>query len=497
MTAPVLARSVVRTRSWSIGTRDVSDFAAIQTALSGLTAHRRALEAIGHNVANAATDGYSRRRVDFTAAAGGTVPALFSKPRGVGNGVDIAGITRIRDALLEARVRAEVATKAQLEAEVDIYDRIEMALPEPSDTGLAVQLGDYWAAWHDVANQSQELASRAALLEQATTLTTALNRAGGQVENARTDVVAQLQATIADANALAGRIADLNGGIRSAVAAGLQPDDLLDQRDVLVEQLSGLVGGSAREDDDGMVDVYVGGSAFVRGDRALSLEVMDGPDATEPDVGDPFLRVHLAWSGANGEVSVDGGTVGGALRGINDVLPRYLAQLDAVAAKLVSSVNTLHQGGYALDGMTTGLDFFDPTATTARTIVVSSDVDGRPELLAAGQPSGVSGAGTFDGSVAEGIALLSASTDGADSAYRTLIGKLGVESQAVRRRSEMQASVVTQVTDAATSVRGVSIDEELGNLVASQQAYSASARVLTAVDEMLDTLITRTGVVGR
>jgi flagellar hook-associated protein 1 FlgK len=160
-------------------------------------------------------------------------------------------------------------------------------------------------------------------------------------------------------------------------------------------------------------------------------------------------------------------------------------------------VNTLHQGGYALDGMTTGLDFFDPTATTARTIVVSSDVDGRPELLAAGQPSGVSGAGTFDGSVAEGIALLSASTDGADSAYRTLIGKLGVESQAVRRRSEMQASVVTQVTDAATSVRGVSIDEELGNLVASQQAYSASARVLTAVDEMLDTLITRTGVVGR
>jgi flagellar hook-associated protein 1 FlgK len=78
-----------------------------------------------------------------------------------------------------------------------------------------------------------------------------------------------------------------------------------------------------------------------------------------------------------------------------------------------------------------------------------------------------------------------------------MIGTMGVESQAVRRRAEMQASVVTQVTDAATSVRGVSIDEELGNLVASQQAYAASARVLTAVDEMLDTLISRTGHVGR
>jgi flagellar hook-associated protein FlgK len=475
----------------------VSDFAAIQTALSGLTAHRRALEVIGHNVANAATEGYSRRRVDFTAAAGGTVPALFSKPRGIGNGVDIAGITRIRDALLEARVRAEVATKAQLDAEVDVYDRVEMALPEPSDTGLAVQLGDYWAAWHDVANQPQELASRAALLEQAKTLTTALNRSGVQIENARMDVVSQLEATIADANALAGRIADLNGGIRSAVAAGLQPDDLLDQRDVLVEQLAGLVGGTARQGDGGMVDVYVGGSAYVRGDRALSLEVVDGPDATTPDVGDPFSRVHLEWSGANGEVPVDSGTVGGLLHGINDILPRYLSQLDGVAAQLVSSVNALHQSGYALDGTTTGLDFFDPVGTTSRTISLSTDVDGSPELVAAGVPSGVSGSGTFDGSIAEQIALLSSNTIGADAKYRALIGTLGVEAQAVRRRAEMQGSVVTQVTDAATSVRGVSIDEELGNLVASQQAYSASARVLTAVDEMLDTLITRTGHVGR
>jgi flagellar hook-associated protein 1 FlgK len=452
---------------------------------------------IGHTVANAATEGYSRRRVDFTAAAAGTVPALFSKPRGVGNGVDIAGITRVRDGLLEARVRAEVATKSRLEAAVDVYDRVELALPEPSDTGLAVQLGDYWAAWHDVANQPQELASRAALLEQAKTLTTAVNRAGLQLENARSDVVAQLEATIADANALAGRVADLNGGIRSAVAAGLQPDDLLDQRDVLVEQLSGLVGGSAREGDDGMVDVFVGGSAYVRGDRAQALEVIDGPDPTTPDVGSPFLRVHLGWTGANGEVPVDDGTVGGALEAINDVLPRYLERLDDVAATLVSSVNTLHQAGYALDGSTTGLDFFDPTATTARTIRLSSDVDGQPELISAGMPSGVPASGTLDGSVAEAIALLSTEVDGADGRYRAMIGTLGVESQAVRRRAEMQSSVVTQVTDAATSVRGVSIDEELGNLVASQQAYAASARVLTAVDEMLDTLITRTGHVGR
>src|SRR5690606_7574558 len=118
-----------------------------------------------------------------------------------------------------------------------------------------------------------------------------------------------------------------------------------------------------------------------------------------------------------------------------------------------------------------------------------------PELVAASE-IGVPG-GTLDGGMAERIAALSASASGADARYRALIGQLGVESQATHRRADMQASVFIQVAEAAVSVRGVSLDEELANLVVSQQAYAASARVLTAIDEMLDTLIARTGHVGR
>lgn len=473
----------------------MSDFAAIQTALSGLMAHRRALETIGHNVANSATDGYSRRRVDLASAAGGVVPAVFSTPRASGNGVDVVGTTRVRDALLEARVRTEVAAQSRLDAELGVFDRIEMALPEPSDTGLAAQFADFWAAWHDVANQPQELATRGALLEQASTLASALNRGAVQFENARADLLTRTEATIADANALAARIADLNGAIRSAVAAGMQPDDLMDQRDVVVGNLVSLVGGTVREGQHGMVNVFVGGSAYVRDDRAMALEVSEGPGATTPDVGAPFSTVQVNWTGSVAKVSLDGGTVAGLLAGMNDILPRYVQELNDVASTLVSTVNALHASGTALDG-TTGLNFFDPTATTARSIAVSTDVAGQPELVAAGALSALPG-GSLDGSVAEQIALLSSSTSGADARYRNLIGKLGVEAQAVGRRAEMQASVVIQVSESAASIRGVSIDEELANLVSSQQAYSASARVLTAVDEMLDTLIGRTGVVGR
>ena len=485
------------TRSSSTGTSEVSDFSTLQTAISGLLAQQRALETIGHNVANATTEGYSRRRVDYTAAAGGTVPALFSKPRVTGNGVDIAGITRIRDEFLAARLRTEVGAQGALRAEVDVADRLEMALPEPSDTGLATQLGDFWAAWQDVANQPQELAARSGLLEQAQTLVGSIRRAADQITQARGDVVSQLSAQVQDANSLAARVADLNGAIRSATAAGLQPDDLLDQRDLLVQKLSGLVGGTVRAGEAGMVDVYVGGSAFVRGSKAQTLELVDGPAYTTPNVGDPFLRVSLTWSDATGDVPVGDGSVGGLLAGVNDLLPRYLQQLDGVANALVMSVNAVHTSGYAIDGTTTGLMFFDPANATARTISLSADVVGQPELVAAGQQSGVPSAGTLDGSVAGAIAALSTSAVGADTKYRAMIGALGVETQALRRRSDMQDAVVTQVDDAASGVSGVSVDEELGNLVAAQRAYAASARVLTAVDEVLDTLITRTGSVGR
>src|SRR5690606_17829636 len=169
--------------------------------------------------------------------------------------------------------------------------------------------------------------------------------------------------------------------------------------------------------------------------------------------------------------------------------------LDEVAGTLVTTVNDLHRAGYALDGTTTGLDFFDPTATTARTIKLDDALRDHPELIAASEVA-IPG-GTLDGGLAERIALLSSSASGADARYRALIGQLGVESQATQRRADMQASVYTQVAEAAVSVRGVSLDEELANLVVSQQAYAASARVLTAIDEMLETLISRTGHVGR
>lgn len=471
----------------------MSIYSGIQTSLSGLAAHQKALETIGHNVANSATEGYNRRRVELGSVGAGAVPAVFSKLPSGGNGVEVTSLVRAQDQFLDSRVRAEVANGGALLAEARALGGIERALPEPSDTGLAEQLGDFWAAWNDVANQPDSTANRAALLEQATTTSDALRRASGELGAGHAQMARDLEASAAEANATAGRIAELNAAIRAANAAGLQPSDLADQRDLLATKLSELVGGSLREADDGMVDIFVGGSALVRGDKALVLGVrVGGP--TSPDVG--LSSASVVWEPSGKEAGVSSGEVAGLLKGLNDTIPRYLAQLDGVAAALVGTVNAAHAAGYNLAGDTTGLDFFDPAGTRAATIGLSADVAGQPGQIAAGSLSTVPGA-TRDGSVAQAIAKLSAAPGGADARYRTLIGSLGVEAQAVYRRVDMQEVVTSQVTAERQSHSGVSLDEELANMVSAQHAYAASARVLTAVDQMLDTLLNRTGVVGR
>jgi flagellar hook-associated protein 1 FlgK len=457
-----------------------------------MRAHQKSLEVIGHNVANAATEGFSRRRVELS-SVGPALGSVASKAVTAGNGVAVSSLVRVNDRYLASRHNTELSNAGALRAEARALSQIELALPEPSDAGLAEQFGDFWAAWNDVANQPPWPANRAALLEQANTLTNALHVAAGDLSQAREDLVGELKATIGDTNATAGRVAELNAAIRTATASGVDPSDLADERDLLASELATMVGGTTREGEHGTVDVFVGGSALVRGDRAAQLAVTPGGPTT-PDVG--FASMSVTWQPSGTEAAVSSGEVAGLLKGVNDILPRFVSQLDGVASALVGTVNAAHNAGYNLAGTQTGLDFFDPTAVRASDIRISADVAGKPGQVAAGMPS-TAGPGTLDGSVAQAIAKLSESTSGADATYRAMIGSLGVEAQSAFRRLDMQEVVTTQVGAERQSVSGVSIDEELASLVSSQHAYTASARVLTAVDEMLDVLLSRTGMVGR
>jgi flagellar hook-associated protein 1 FlgK len=205
-------------------------------------------------------------------------------------------------------------------------------------------------------------------------------------------------------------------------------------------------------------------------------------------------EVQVRWAIDGSPVRVQQGQLGGLVAGANSLVPQVLADLDGVAATLVATVNALHQGGQGLDTvLDVSLDFFDPTGTRASTIAISADVAGQPSRIAAA----TLGSGALDASVAQQLAALATSSTGADVDYQSMIGRLAVEAQAADRRDRVQDLVVRQVDDARISVSGVNLDEELTAMVQEQRAYEAAARMLTTVDEMLDVLINRTGLVGR
>ncbi len=467
----------------------MSNISALQSALSGLLAQRQRLDVIGNNVANATTPGYSRQRADLVSGGAGAVPGLFSGGLLTGDGVDVAGISRYRDQFLETRSLGERAASAELSLESRYFGRIELVHTEPSDSGLAASLDTLWSSFDELANNPGEIPQRTAALEQAEATVDQFRFMDDQIRSLRDTAVGEASALVAQVNDLAAEVATLNDSLRPLLLSGSAPNDLLDQRDLALGKLADLVGARVQPRDDGTVDVYVGGSTLVQSGRTVELQSNTVVDAGLADVG--VQRLVLQWKNG-GEVTPTGGEAAGLLDMANSTIPDAIRDLDGIATALVTSVNALHSGGQDLDGAT-GWNFFEPTGTTAATLAISTDVSGQPRRVSIASAGG----GQLDASVGQQIAALRDATGGANDQYAELVGGLGVQVGSAISRATAQQSVLQRIDEARLAARSVNIDEEMIDLVAAQRAYEASARVINAVDEMLDILVNRLGLVGR
>ncbi len=467
----------------------MSNLSALQSALSGLLAQRQRLDIIGHNVANVSTEGYSRQRVDLASGGNSAIPALFSDGLLTGDGVDVAGITRFRDDFLETRVLDERSASAKLALESKYFDRIELVDTEPSEDGLSASLDRLWSAFDEVANHPGEIPQRTAALEQASATVGQFAFMDEQIRALHTTATEEGEAVAARVNDLATEVAALNDALRPLVLSNASANDLFDQRDVALGELADLVGARVEARDDGTVDVYVGGSTLVHSSRNVELEADTVIDAGLADVG--VQRLVFRWVGG-GEVTPAGGKAAGLLEMANSGIPDAIRALDGIAAGMVASVNAIHVAGQDLDGAT-GWNFFDPAGTTAAALALSADVDDQPRHLAAAAV----GSGQLDASAAQQLAGLRDVSGGAADQYAELVGGLGVLVSSTRARASAQTSVLQRVDEARLSARSVSLDEEMIDMVAAQRAYEASARIINAVDEMLDVLVNRLGLVGR
>jgi len=468
-------------------------FGSVEIALRALQAQRLALDVIAHNIANANTPGYSRQVARLETTPPYPWPGLTRGAGAgqLGTGVRVAEIDRLRDAFTDLQLRQQLALTGYHTVLADGYAQVEAVFNEPSDSSLNQQLGKFFNAWQELALSPQDTAIRVGLIEAARNLAGLFNRMAGQLKQLQQDLDFRLVNQVAELNELADRIARLNAQIGQIQGTGQRPNDLLDQRDALLEDLARIVRAAYVTAPDGQVTVYIGGRMLIHNDQAFRLTTAAGPGGFAEPV----------WAGDGTPVLLDDGSgeLAATLRLRDTVIPGKLADLNSLAAALAGAVNAAHRAGYGLDG-STGLDFFVFTAGEEAASLAVAPAVSDPLKIAAALSPGSPG----DGRNALNISQIQYQPQGGDLGtttlgefYQLLVGRLGLEARQAEDQKANQEVVKGYLESRRDSFSGVSLDEEAGRLVLYQRAFEAAARSLSVLDEVLDHLINRTGLVGR
>lgn len=452
------------------------DFVTLQTALSGLRAAQVRMSTAGQNLANVDTPSYTRQIVDLTEAR-----PYQTLSGWLGSGVDVAGITRARDAFLDARVRSSGDSQAGFQTRADLLQRTETVLGEPSQ-GISEPLAAVWSAFENAASSPADSGARTAALSAVDNLASRVRQVASGWSQIAGDAQQSLSAAVSDVNSKLGQVATLNDAIRAGSMSG-PPNDLLDQRDALLDQLANEAGATSILSPDGTARVVIGGLSMVNGSTATPLTLR--PDGT---LADP-----------SGMTAVAGGTIGGYQSFLSTDLPAYRARLDGFATDLAAALNGQHASGFSPDGQPGGpLLAYAASAPAATLSLAFTDPTKLALSSAAGPPFP-----TYNGVNAQALADLrtapaaSGGTLTLGSAVQSLVTDLAATTSNVLGTAQSQSSLLQSMQSARASSQGVSIDEEMTNMMEAQRAYQAAARVMTAVDENLDTLVNHTGVAGR
>lgn len=563
-------------------------FGILGAAKSGLYANQLALQTTGNNVANANSPGYSRQRVDLKEALPEQLPVGQ-----LGTGVQVDGIRRLRDQFCDTQFRQANQTLGERDAELSTLEQIQGVLGEPSDSGLQASLAEFFAAAQTVANDPTNLTARTALKERGVILAGEFNRLQSDLSLLKRNLEDEIQARVGEANDILQQIATLNGQIQAIVVAGSSPNELLDQRDKLTDDLSNLVAVTTEQRADGTLSIGLlgGGGTLVDGTTAATL------CAQQSAVTDDY---QLLIGGTL--TTVAGGTLKGLLDSRNDSTSyvKYAQdQLDTLARGLILECNRLQAGGVGLQGLTSltsenavsdptaaltaaGLPFTPATGsftvfvydaagtvtasgtvtitagvtslnqvatalngvtgvsasvtagrltlsssagstfglaadtsdslvalglngffsgTDARTMAVSAAIQADVRRIASATPDPTTGAYSVgDNSVALALAqrrqalTMQSGSASFDGYLGSLIGTVAARTQSASRLQESQSLVATALDNRRQEVSGVSVDEEMANLVQLQRTFEASARMIRIVDELLNTVVNSMGV---
>ncbi len=476
----------------------------LSVARTALATQQAAIQNTSHNIANAQTAGYSRQRVEMT-----SLYPLVMPFGSVGTGVGIADITRARDSFLDVSFRRETANAGGYGMRHDLVSEIEGILNEPSDTALASSLDQFWNSWADLSNNPGSAIAQGVVRQRGAQVANMLNSNTARLNELVGRTNGRLTQTVADVNTLTAQVAALNGEIVASESAGNQAPDLRDARDQVADQLSQLGISRSELQKDGTLSVYVGGVSVVSGNQARQIDIRSAATMSIGIVGDPESLIGV------------GGALASMLDFINVDSKATQSRLDVLAKGIVNGVNEYHTSGWTAAGDALGganwnialpptgsrINFFDAASLTAGTIKLSAEVQSNAAVIASGDVQNAPGNNTValaigalrdDGGMdALGIRLganfasvigMAAGTSYSEH-YQQTVSDVGIRVSDAANQRSVYETLASQSDLRRMSVSGVSIDEELTKLMQYQQAYSAAAKVVSTVDEMMQTLL--------
>jgi len=467
-------------------------FFGLEIGRKALQAQQRALDVTGHNIANANALGYTRQDAVLSATTPYPVPG-FNKPGTpgqVGTGVKVDEIRRLRDAFIDIQIRTEAKATGFWEAKQDALRKLEVILNEPSDAGLRTVMDQFWASLQELSKNPESKSVRAVVRQRGIALADTFNHVDRQLTELQADTDSNIRIKVDEVNNIATQISKLNDQIIQIENTGDKANDLRDKRDLLVDQLSKIINLDTVEEKNGGLTLTIGGRVLVTGKNNYAIQAVSVPPSGYADI---------QWASDGTAVSVQSGTLKGLLDVRDVIINNYIGYMDSLAGTLATQLNAIHRNGRVLNGIgASNLNFFEPEpGATAGTITVSAAVLASENNIAAATQDSAPG----DGSNALLIAQLKHSNillgGTLDDYFRGITGQLGVDSQEATRMVDNQGILEAELQNRRQALSGVNLDEEMTNMIRFQHGYNAAARVVTVMDEMIDTIVNRLGLVGR
>lgn len=518
-----------------------STFMGLEIGRRSILTHQATLDITGHNVANANTPGYSRQVASIQTTAPFAAPSMYNiRPGQFGTGVMVGEIRRLRDEFIDMQIRNENQTTGYWQAMQTTLDTIEMILNEPGDQGLRAVLDSLWEAWQALVESPENESVREVVKERAVAVADTFHHMYSQLTALRQDLNSQIKAKVEEINSIAQQLADVNRQIQAVVLSDQAPNDLIDRRDLLLDQLSRLVDAQITIESNEMATVLIGGSPLLMGTRTVSLGLNTDTQGMYKVVWDmdPDSHPGTAVTGRPAssddiEVTITSGELMGLLdaRGAAEnsrlgqnrrEVPLLMQALNELARAIILDTNEIHRQGYSLNNQGStpdGTNFFtqdpsldpnDPTIEWAKIINVDPHIVADVKnIAAAGSPTWDSSAippvviNFGDGSNALRIAQLKQNRAGTlapftiDDYWVSLVSSIGVKAQEATRMVENQGTLLNQLEIKRQETAGVSLDEEMTNMIRFQHAYNAAARYITAIDEAISVVVNNMGLVGR